>query len=65
MITPWLMDLRHEDLTRLRNVVRKIHFKYHPEHLQTDHEADRIIESQGPAAAERVLRLLIDGRLTG
>ena len=62
---PWLQELKAEDLRRLRSVVHKIHFKYHPEHMQTDSEADRIIESLGPAAAESVLRKLIDSRLVG
>ena len=61
----FLSELRHEDLVRLRAVVRKVHMAYHPRDLCTDREADRIIESLGPETGERMLKKLIDRRLVG
>lgn len=61
----WLSQLKPADLERLRAVVRKVHFRYYPEHLCTNVEADRIIESQGPETAERILKRIVDGKLAG
>lgn len=61
----FLTELRHEDLQRLRLVVRKVHMSYHPADLCTNAEADRIIEALGYRTAERMLKRAIDGRLVG
>jgi hypothetical protein len=48
----------------LRKIVAKIHFQYYPEQLQTDREADRIIESLGPQVAESMVRKAVDAGLS-
>lgn len=56
----WIASLKWEDLRRLRKIVQAVHFQYYPKHMQTDVEADRIIESLGPAVAEKMLRKLVE-----
>ena len=56
----FINDLKHQDLLRLRRVVRKVHMKNYPENLMTDHEADRIIEAIGPEIAERMVKIAVD-----
>jgi len=55
-----LAELSAEDLRRLREVVRRVHMKYHPEALQNDREADMIIETLLPETAERLLKRAVD-----
>ena len=57
-----LAELSAEDLRRLREVVMRVHMKYHPQELQTEREADMIIESLLPATVERLLKREIDGK---
>lgn len=62
----WLGSLSHEDLRRLRVVVRRVHMSNYPMELMTDREADRIIESFGPDVAMKRLKVGIDeGLLSG
>ena len=56
-----LSELSAEDLRRLREVVRRVHMKYHPSELQTEREADMIIETLLPETAEKLLKRAIDG----
>jgi len=55
-----LAELSAEDLRRLREIVRRVHMKWHPAELQTDREADLLIESLLPETAERLLKRFID-----
>lgn len=59
----WLAELKLSELQLLRQVVRKVHMQYHPESLQTDSEADKIIASFGPETAEKMLKAAIDRKL--
>lgn len=61
----FLSELRHEDLVRLRNVVFKVHMRFHPRDLCTNSEADRIIEALGPEVGQRMLKRVIDARVIG
>ena len=54
-------ELSVQDLRRQREIVRKVHMRYHPMDLVTDHEADRIIESFGPEVAASLIRTGVDG----
>jgi hypothetical protein len=60
----WSHKLSVEDRALLRKIVAKIHFQYYPEQLQTDREADRIIESLGPQVAESMVRKAVDAGLS-
>ena len=59
-----LATLSWQDLTRLRNAVRRVHMRYYPLDHCTVRECDRIIETLGDATAERLLKRLVDGKLT-
>ena len=54
-------ELSVQDLRRLRQIVRKVHMRYHPAELVRDYEADRIIESFGPEVAASLIRTGVDG----
>lgn len=54
-------ELSVQDLRRLRQIVRKVHMRYHPTELVSDYEADRIIESFGPEVAASLIRTGVDG----
>ena len=58
-------ELKYEDHKRLRLIVRNVHMKNYPEHLMTDVEADRIIESIAPEVMHQWLKLKIDARELG
>ncbi len=61
----FLAELSLADLQRLRAIVKKVKMAYHPEHLCTNQEADRIIESLGPEIAERYIKHAVDRKLIG
>ena len=54
-------ELSVQDLRRLREIVRKVHMRYHPTELVSNYEADRIIESFGPEVAASLIRTGVDG----
>ena len=56
----FLTDISYEDLLLLRKVVRKVWMAYHPPHLQTDKEADKLIESFGPVVQQRIIKRTVD-----
>jgi hypothetical protein len=55
-----LAELSSQDLQRLREIVRKVHMRYHPTELQTEREADMIIETLLPETAEKLLKRSVD-----
>lgn len=61
-----LMDIfqefSFEDIKRLRLIVHKAHLRNYPDTLQTDTEADRIIESIAPDVLAGWLKEKIDRR---
>ncbi len=57
---PFVSDLSHTDLVRLRQVVKRVHMQYHPPESYTDAEADKIIEAFGPEICERLLKRALD-----
>ena len=54
-------ELSVQDLRRLRQIVRKVHMRYHPAELVSDYEADRIIESLSREETARVIHTGVDG----
>ena len=60
----WGSELSWKDRKLLRLIVRKVHFEYFPERLQTDKEADKIIESFGPIVCEHLIRDAVRKGLT-
>jgi hypothetical protein len=59
-----LAALSFEDLQRLRSVVKRTRMHYYPSEFCTNLEADRIIESIGEATAQKMMKALIDEKLS-
>lgn len=62
LISPssFLATLSYEDLQRLRAHVKRTHMRDWKPEFVTNREADRIIESIGPIAAERCIKEAVD-----
>lgn len=58
----WLGTLSYQDLSRLREAVRKVHLHYMPAAVYTHRAADEIIETLGPVVAERLLKKIVDAK---
>lgn len=61
----FLSNLSYDDLSRLREVAKKVFLQYNPPEFYTDREADKIIEAMGPEIMERRLKELIDSKVVG
>lgn len=61
----FLSGLKWETLKQLREIVHRTVLKDYPPWMRTDHEADKIIEAQGPAAMERAYKDFIDWKVRG
>lgn len=62
----FLSNLKHRDLLRLREAVKRVYMaRGYPVEFYTDREADRIIESLGPATAEKLIKAQVDNKLEG
>jgi hypothetical protein len=59
----FLASLSHDQLQRLRRVVKQVHMRHYPKDFFTDREADRIIESLGPEVMEKQLKAAVDRKL--
>jgi len=59
----FLAELSVEDLRRLRLIVKKQFMRSFPKDKFTDAEADRIIESYGPATQEALIRRAVAQKL--
>ena len=55
-----IASLKYEDLRRLRQVVKRVHFRHYPNEYVTDWEADKLIEALGPETAMFQLKTGID-----
>tara|TARA_B100000131_G_scaffold37417_2_gene34016 strand:+ start:449 stop:682 length:234 start_codon:yes stop_codon:yes gene_type:complete len=55
-----IFDISLKDRRRLRQIVKKVHMKHFPAHFITDKEADKLIESIGPATQEKLIKQYID-----
>jgi len=53
-------ELRHEDLTRLRKVLRQMFKVRTKRHEVSDWELDRWIESVGPKVREQTIQQAVD-----
>ena len=55
-----ILDISLRDRRRLRQIVKKVHMKHFPIEEITDREADKLIESLGPATQEKLIKEYID-----
>ena len=53
----FLHTLKIEERRILREVVKRVHLKYHPEQFCTDREADKLIAVIGPETVDKLLRI--------
>ena len=64
MLSPdsFLGSLSFQELQYLRKFVRAKYMEGWPAHAKTDREADKMIETYGPAVKERVLKKAVDAK---
>lgn len=55
-----IFDISLKDRRRLRQIVKNVHMKHFPADFITDREADKLIESIGPATQEKLIKEYID-----
>tara|TARA_X000001382_G_C3105955_1_gene158291 strand:- start:89 stop:283 length:195 start_codon:yes stop_codon:yes gene_type:complete len=53
----FLHILKPEERRILRQVVKNVHLKHHPEEFCTDLEADKVIAVIGPETVDKLLRV--------
>ena len=53
----FLHILKPEERRILRQVVKRVHLKHHPEEFCTDREADKVIAVIGPETVDKLLRI--------
>ena len=53
----FLHILKPEERRILRQVVKRVHLKHHPEEFCTDREADKVIAVIGPETVDKLLRV--------
>jgi hypothetical protein len=58
----FLASLTWEELRLLRTHVKRVHMAEWPPETRTDREADRLIESFGPAAKEQIIKRVVDAK---
>lgn len=56
----FINTLSQRERETLRRVVRMVHMKHFPKDFASDYEADKIIETIGPEAAGKMIKLGID-----
>ena len=56
----FINTLSQRERDTLRRVVKVVHMKHHPKDFVNDYEADKIIETIGPEAAGKMIKLGID-----
>ena len=53
----FLHTLKLEERRILREVVKRVHLKHHPEQFCTDRESDKLISVIGPETVDKLLRV--------
>jgi hypothetical protein len=48
------------DRERLRQVIRRVHFRHYPTSHQTDYEADKLIDALGAEVGQRMIKQALD-----
>lgn len=59
----FLTSISFQDLSRLREVVRRVHMTHYPDRHLNHIEMDRLIEALGPEILEAEIRSLVDGEV--
>ena len=59
----FLHTLKPEERRILREVVKRVHLKYHPKQFCTDREADKLISVIGPETVDSLLRVGVNTKI--
>lgn len=59
----FIAELNFADHKRLRQIIKKVHFRYYPTEHCTDQEADRMIEQLGAEVREKIIKRYVDAGL--
>ena len=59
----FLHTLKIEERRILREVVKRVHLKPHPEQFCTDREADKVIAVIGPETVDTLLRVGVNTKI--
>ena len=59
----FLHTLKVEERRILREVVKRVHLKHHPEQFCTDREADKVIAVIGPETVDTLLRVGVNTKI--
>ena len=59
----FLHTLKVEERRILREVVKRVYLKHHPEQFCTDREADKVIAVIGPETVDTLLRVGVNTKI--
>jgi len=57
--------LNFADRQKLRAITKRVHMMYFPADMQSDYEADRIIDQMGPETVAYLIRHNLEGKSDG
>ena len=59
----FLHAISEQERRVLRNIVKKVHLKHHPQQFCTDYEADKLISIIAPDVVERLIKVGVDHKI--
>lgn len=59
----FLHTISEQERRILRNIVKKVHLKHHPQEFCTDYEADKLISIIAPDVVERLIKVGVDHKI--
>jgi hypothetical protein len=59
----FLHTISEQERRILRNIVKKVHLKHHPQEFCTDYEADKLISIIAPEVVERLIKVGVDHKI--
>jgi Na+-transporting NADH:ubiquinone oxidoreductase subunit NqrA len=59
----FLHAISEQERRVLRNIVKKVHLKHHPQEFFTDYEADKLISIIAPDVVERLIKVGVDHKI--
>jgi hypothetical protein len=59
----FLHTISEQERRVLRNIVKKVHLKHHPQEFCTDYEADKLISIIAPDVVERLIKVGVDHKI--
>ena len=59
----FLHAISEQERRVLRNIVKKVHLKHHPQEFCTYYEADKLISIIAPDVVERLIKVGVDHKI--